>query len=143
MLYEAIFQKEGEPLFPREIIENLEINVFIDEFGSRKDDHCFVAELDDMVIGAVWVRVLNGKVKGYGNIDDTTPEFAISLFKKYRSRGYGTMMMKRMLEHLKFEGYAQVSLSVDKDNYALNMYKKLGFKIIRENEHDFLMLFKL
>lgn len=143
LLYEAIFRKEGEPLFPREIIKSLEINVFIAEFGSRKDDHCFVAELDNKVIGAVWVRILNGKVKGYGNIDDTTPEFAISLFKEYRSKGYGTMMMKKMLNYLKSEGYIQVSLSVDKENYAVNMYKKLGFETLHENEHDFLMLFKL
>ncbi|MFV0417363.1 MAG: GNAT family N-acetyltransferase [Dysgonomonas sp.] len=142
-LYEAIFQKDGEALFPREIINTLEINVFIDKFGSKKDDHCLVAELNDKIIGAVWVRILDGKVKGYGNLDSKTPEFAISLFKEYRSKGYGTMMMGKMIEYLKSKGYSQASLSVDKENYAAKMYKKLGFKIFRENEKDLVMVLKL
>lgn len=143
MLYEAIFQQEGEALFPREIIETLEINVFIDKFGSKKDDHCLVAKLDGKIIGAVWVRILDGEVKGYGNLDSQTPEFAISLFKEYRSKGYGTMMMSEMIKYLKSKGYSQASLSVDKENYATKMYQKLGFNIFCENEHDFIMLLKL
>lgn len=143
MIYEAIFLKDGKALFPREIIKTLEINVFIDKFGSKKDDHCLVAELGSQIIGAVWVRIWNGKEKDSGSIDDVTPEFAISLFSEHRGKGYGTMMMDRMLKLLKYEGYSQASLSVDKENYAIKMYKKLGFKVIHENEHDFLMLLKL
>lgn len=34
----------------------------------KKDDKCFVAEIDNKIVGAVWVRIMND----YGNIDDTT-----------------------------------------------------------------------
>ena len=44
---------------------------------------------------------------------------------------------------LREDGYAQASLSVAKDNYALGMYRKTGFQIMEEKEEDYLMLLKL
>lgn len=142
LLYEAIFQPEGVALLAREIIYQPEIWVFIKDFGKYKDDYCLVAEADGKIAGAVWVRILNGTIKGYGNVDDETPEFAISLFSEYRKKGYGTLMMRKMIDYLKNKGYNQTSLSVNKGNYAAKMYKKLGFKVIKENEDDLLMVLK-
>ena len=51
--------------------------------------------------------------------------------------------MNKMIEYLREQGYKQTSLSVDKNNYAVKMYKNLGFEVIQENEHDYLMLLKL
>lgn len=143
LLYEAIYQAENKPLIPKDIIKNPEINVYIRDFGKKKDDHCFVAETDGKIVGAVWVRILADEIKGFGNIDNQTPEFAISLFKEYRSKGYGTMLMKEMIGYLRDKGYKQTSLSVNKDNYAVFMYQNLGFSIIKENKDDFLMLLDL
>ncbi|GHT75982.1 hypothetical protein AGMMS50262_12950 [Bacteroidia bacterium] len=39
-------------------------------------------------------------------------------------------------------GYKQISLSVDKANYAVKMYQKFGFEIVKENEKDYIMLLK-
>ena len=143
MLYEAIFKPEGCEPVPRNVTQLPEINVYIDGFGIKKDDYCLVAELNGCIIGAVWVRILAGKIKGYGNVDDQTPEFAISLMKEYRNQGIGTLLMQRMIDYLKNRGYKQTSLSVQKKNYAAKMYQKLGFKIIHENEEDYLMVLKL
>lgn len=136
-LYEAIFQRDETNLVPRDIINKPEVSVYIDNFG-QKDDNCLVAECDRKIVGAVWTRI----IKGYGKIDDQTPEFAISLYKDYRGKGIGTNMMREMLEVLKTKGYHQTSLAVQKDNYALKMYKDVGFKIIDELEEEFLMLYR-
>jgi len=109
----------------------------------KKDDYCLVAECKGKIIGAVWVRILSGDKKGYGYVDDETPEFAISLFKEYRNLGIGTLLMQQMIEHLKKQEYTQTSLSVQKENYAVKMYQKLGFEIISENKEDYLMVLKL
>ena len=143
LLYESIFQPEGCEPVSRDVIKKPEIKVYIDAFGSKKDDYCLVADLNGCIIGAVWVRVLAGEIKGYGNIDDQTPEFAISLFKEFRNKGIGTLLMQKMIEYLKEKGYARTSLSVQKQNYAVKMYQKLGFEIISENEEDYLMVLKL
>ena len=142
MLYEAVYLPEGAEPLSRDIIKIPEINNYIDGFGNQKDDHCLVAEIKGKIVGAVWVRILAGKIKGYGNINDQTPEFAISLLKEYRNQGIGTRLMQQMIEYLK-QKYMQASLSVQKENYAVKMYQKLGFEIISENKEDYLMVLKL
>ena len=143
MLYNAIYQPDETNPIPRVVINIPEVSVYIDKFGSKKDDYCLVAELQGQIVGAVWVRILADEIKGYGNVDDKTPEFAISLFKEHRNKGIGTTLMKEMIEHLETKGYAQTSLSVKKENYAVRMYQQLGFYIIDENDEDYLMLLKL
>lgn len=134
-LYEAIFVPEGVEAPSRSIINKPELQVYISEFGDKKDDICFVAEIDFHIIGAVWVRDMND----YGHIDSGVPSFAISLYKEYRGYGIGTELMKKMLTELKVRGYKKASLAVQKKNYAVKMYKKLGFKIIDENDEEYIM----
>lgn len=137
-LYEAIFQKDTETLLPKEIIDEPDLNIYIENFG-KEHDHCLCTEANGRIIGAVWTRIISG----YGNIDDVTPEFAISLYKKYRGKGIGTKMMQEMLSLLKSKGYKKASLSVQKENYAFKMYQNLGFKIIGETEEEFIMMYDL
>jgi len=138
-LYQAIFQKDPENLIPREEIEKPTLRVYIDDFGKKPDDYCICAEADGTVVGAVWVRI----IPGFGSVDDQTPEFAISLLPEARGKGIGTKLMEAMLFHLKKRGYAKTSLAVQKANYAVRMYKKVGFEIIDENEEEYIMIHKL
>lgn len=137
-LYEAIFIPEGMEKPPKSIIRQPELQVYIADFG-KADDWCFVAETNGKIVGAVWVRIMND----YGHIDDATPSFAISLCEEYRNLGIGTALMKTMLQFLKEKGYQQTSLSVQKTNYAVNMYRKVGFEVIDETEEEYIMICKL
>ncbi|EEQ57250.1 acetyltransferase, GNAT family [Clostridiales bacterium 1_7_47FAA] len=135
-LYEAIFVPKGVPAPPRSVIEQLELQVYVTDFGKKKDDIALVAEVGTKVVGAVWVRIMND----YGHIDDVTPSFAISLYKEYRGWGIGTALMQEMLCILKRRGYHQASLAVQKENYAVKLYKKVGFEIVDENEEEYIMV---
>ena len=137
-LYEAIFIPDGIEPPPRNIITSPELQIYVDRFGELKDDFALVAEVEKKVVGAVWVRIMNY----YGHIDDKTPSLAISLYKEYRGQGIGTDMMKEMLSLLKAHGYKRVSLSVQKTNYAVEMYRKIGFDIVRGNEEEWIMLWQ-
>lgn len=138
-LYEAIFQRDETNLLPKSVIKQPELQVYISDFGKLKDDYCLCAEVDGKIIGAVWVR----NVEGYGSIDDNTPEFAISLYKEFRGKGIGTALMRSMIAHLKASGYTQTALAVQKDNYALKMYLAVGFEIIDENEEEYIMVHRI
>jgi len=138
-LYEAIFQKDEDNLLPKSIIEKPELKVYIDNFGREKDDYCLCAEIEGKIIGAVWVRNING----YGSVDEITIEFAISLYKDFRGYGIGTEMMKKMIEHLIHAGYSKASLAVQKDNYAFKMYLDVGFQIVDENSDEYIMVHHL
>lgn len=137
-LYEAIFIPEGAEKPPKSIIEQPELQVYIADFG-KSDDWCLVAEVKEKIVGAVWVRIMND----YGHIDDETPSFAISLYEEYRNMGIGTVLMRDMLEFLKNKGYKQTSLSVQKANYAVRMYQKVGFEVIDKNEEEYIMVCRL
>lgn len=137
-LYEAIFIPEGVEVPSKEITNQPDLQIYIADFG-KQNDNCLVAECNGKIVGAVWTRIIND----YGHIDNETPSLAISLFKEYRSLGIGTALMNRMIELLKSKGYNRVSLSVQKENYAYNLYKKVGFEIIKENDEDFIMVKQL
>lgn len=138
-LYEAIFVPEGVEPPPKAIITSPELQVYVEHFGKSKDDWGLVAEVEGKIVGAVWVRIMND----YGHIDEKTPSLAISLYKEYRGFGIGTAMMKEILALLKSHGYKQVSLSVQKANYAAKLYLKVGFEIVRESEEEYIMVYCL
>ncbi len=137
-LYEAIFISEGVEPPPKDIINHPDLNIYISDFGG-KTDLCYVAEVSKKIVGAAWTRIIND----YGHIDDETPSLSISLLKEFRNQGIGTTMVKQILKKLKEQGYKQVSLSVQKKNYAFNMYKNVGFEIVRENKEDYIMVCRL
>lgn len=138
-LYEAIFIPEGMEPPDRSIILQPELSLYYEDFGRGEADHCIVAEENGQVIGAVWTRIMND----YGHVDDKTPSFAIALYKEYRGKGYGTELMRKMLELLKQLGYAKASLAVQKANYAVGMYRKLGFETIKENDEEYIMVCRI
>ncbi len=138
-LYEAIFVPEGISAPSKEIINKPELQVYIADFGKKNGDMCMVAEIDNKIIGAVWGRIMND----YGHIDDKTPSLAVSVYSDYRNHGIGTALMESILEYYKSNGYNQVSLSVQKANYAVKMYKNVGFEIADENEEEYSMICKL
>ena len=138
-LYEAIFIPEGVQAPSKSIIHEPLLWRTIDGFGMLKDDCCLVADVGGKPVGAVWIRVADQ----YGYLDDDTPSFSISLYPEYRNKGIGTAMMRAMLGYLVNSGYKRASLSVQKENYAVRMYKSVGFKIVDEDEQEFIMIHNL
>lgn len=135
-LYEAIFIPKGVEPPPREIIDQPELQVYVQSFGESEHDNCLVAEVNGDIVGAVWTRIM----QDYGHIDNRTPSFAISLYKEYRGLGIGTALMRKMLALLRKKGYKQASLAVQKANYAVKLYEKVGFKTVDENDEEFIMV---
>ena len=135
-LYEAIFIPEGVDAPPKDIVEQPELKLYYEDFGKGRGDHALVAEEDGRIVGAVWTRIMND----YGHVDDDTPSFSISLYKECRGKGTGTCLMKAMLDLLRQEGYKRSSLAVQKANYAVRMYEKVGFRTISENDEEYIMV---
>lgn len=135
-LYQAIFQRDMDHLIPRSEICKPEVRVYIENFGEQPEDYCLCAEVSGKIVGAVWVR----NIEGFGSIDNQTPEFSISLLLGYRGQGIGTQLMRAMLRYLKKAGYTKTSLAVQKDNYALRMYQNVGFRIVGENQEEYIMV---
>lgn len=138
-LYEAIFLPEGTEPPERSIVELPELRIYYEGFGEGRADFCMVAEDDGRIVGAAWTRLM----KDYGYVDDETPSFAISLYREYRGQGTGTKLMLAMLNKLREKDFARASLAVQKANYAVRMYEKVGFHTISENSEEYIMVCNL
>ena len=138
-LYEAIYIPDGIDPPPKSIINSPELQEYIFEFGKRKHDKALVAETQGKIVGAIWVRIMND----YGHIDNDTPSLAMAVSKEYRGLGIGSSLLKELLSALKSAGYLKISLSVQKSNYAVKMYKQAGFTVVDENSEEYIMVVNL
>ena len=138
-LYEAVHQPAASHLAPRTILQHPSLWKYVEAFGTREGDLCVVAEIDNVIVGAAWSRLIHS----YGFVDDKTPELSISLYPQYRNQGIGTKLMHGIFEELSHAGYRRVSLSVSKQNPAVRMYLRAGFAIVQENDADYIMVHPL
>lgn len=122
MLYQAIFLADENVVLPRDIINQPDLKIYIRDFG-QSDDFCLVAEQNNNLLGAIWIRLIHG----YGFVDNETPELSMAVLKEHRGKGIGKQLFSSMIDVLKNKPYKRISLSVDKENYAYGFYKKNGF----------------
>lgn len=134
-LYQAIFLPEGTVPPSRSVIDLPELQIYIADFGTQFGDHCLAAEVNGKIVGTVWSRIM----ADYGHIDKDTPSLAISLLPEYRGQGIGTKLLNDLLSLLCEKGFRQVSLSVQKKNPAVRLYKRAGFQILEEKGTEYLM----
>lgn len=131
MLYQSLHVPEGGPPFPRDVISRPEIAKYVRAWG-RDGDLGFVAvdAGSGEPVGAAWLRLLKGDERGYGYVDDETPELGMAVLPEYRGRGVGSALLERLL---KAAGavYRSVSLSVSADNPAVRLYGRAGFERVR------------
>jgi ribosomal protein S18 acetylase RimI-like enzyme len=125
MLYHALHVPPGDQALPCDIVNHPSLSRYVTDWG-RADDHGFLAQDGDQPIGAAWLRRLAGANRGYGYIDDDTPELTIAVLPSYRGQGIGTRLLTALLA-LADDAYQTVSLSVSCDNPARHLYERLGF----------------
>jgi len=120
--------REGKALPSRDVLQTPDLAKYVQNWG-HKSDRAFIAMNAQIPMGAAWYRLFTADNKGYGYVDDNTPEIAIALLPQYRNKGVGKSLLIYLLEQAKADGYQQISLSCDPTNdNALHLYQKLGFE---------------
>ncbi len=92
----------------------------------RIGDFGWVAELDQIAIGAVWLRLWTEADHGFGYLDATIPELAIAVLPPYQGQGVGTQLLNTLLAGSS-KTFPAISLNVRSDNPAVLLYERLGF----------------
>jgi ribosomal protein S18 acetylase RimI-like enzyme len=118
---------EGGWESPTELIEATGHGYLIVGWG-RLGDVAVVAEADGHAVGAAWYRRWSEALHSYGYIDDATPEIGLGVEPGYRRRDIATALMTRLLALASAQGVPSVSLSVERDNPAVDLYRTLGFR---------------
>ena len=127
MLYAAAFWRGTADAPPIEEALSLpSLRVYLAGWGRPGDDG-LIAKVGEEPVGAVWVRRFPDDAPGYGYVDELTPELSIAVAAGHRGGGIGRCLMAAILVELQLQAIAQVSLSVEDDNPARQLYESLGF----------------
>ena len=130
MLYQAIHVPAGSVAPLREIVNSPELSRYVEQWGQANDFGLKAVSADDrQPFGAVWLRLMKGENRGYGYVDDLTPELSIAVLAEHRAKGVGTRLLNELFESIAGK-YKAISLSVSDDNPAKRLYQRLGFEII-------------
>lgn len=131
MLYQSLYAPEGRPPFPRDVVHRPEVARYVSGWG-RDGDIGFVAvDAGGEPIGAAWLRLLKGDERGYGYVNDETPELGMAVLPEHRGRGVGSDLLGRLLGSAAAV-YRSVCLSVSAENPAVRLYERAGFRRERE-----------
>lgn len=128
MHYEAVFWRVdvNKPSF-EEGIAYPEVRNAMADWGERVGDTAVVATFGSTPVGAACYRFWTDDnfIRGY--IDPTSPVLVIGVKSDYRRRGIGTKMIEWLVDRASKQAIHKISLSVSKDNHALNLYSQQGF----------------
>ena len=132
MLHHAFYWREGgsteeEPTYR-----------YVYNWG-RPGDAGVIALDEGFPVGAAWYRLFAADQPGYGFVDERTPELAIAVVPSKRGHGYGKELLEALLDRARHEGHEALSLSVERDNPAIRLYEKFGFRTVREDGHTLVM----
>jgi len=109
----------------------------------RNGDAGVLALDEGFPVGAAWYRLFKEGEPGYGFVDEQTPELAIAVVPSRRGRGLGKEMLEALIARAKRDGFARLSLSVDRDNPSIGLYESFGFRKIEEHGRSATMLAEL
>ena len=132
MLYLALYVPAGYPPFPLTILQQPEISRYVVGWG-RVGDLGLMAMAESRPVGAAWLRLLVGDQRGFGYVDEQTPELSVALLPAYRGQGIGRQLLTQLLA-VAAPHYSAISLSVSRANPAGQLYRRLGFVTVAESD---------
>jgi len=131
MLYQGLSSPGKKQLPAREMIHRPEFARYVEGWG-RAGDTGFVAHnpKDGMLVGAVWLRKPIDK-------PDAPPELALVVKPEHRKHGIGTALLTQLVRANTEQ--STISLSFVTGKPVLRLYKRFGFKVVKEQPDGVVM----
>ena len=130
MLRHAYHWRMGDPDLP--------VYRYVKNWG-RRGDAGVIASAGPNAYGAAWYRLFPASAPGFGFVDEETPELTIAVVPSKRGSGLGSELLDALMERARADGYAAISLSVEKDNPAVSLYERHGFERVSEDDGAYTM----
>ena len=102
----------------------------------RDTDLGVIAESDGQRIGAAWLRFHPASDPGYGFVAADVPELTIGVIQPWRGRGVGRDLLREIAGQALPAGIRQISLSVERKNFAQKLYLSEGYRIVDCSDKD-------
>lgn len=121
--------------------ENIDLVVsFISNLGSSSKKFRYFNSRDISIINnhlSTFLILFENRAVAYGHLEPDSDKtwLGIAVIEEMRGRGFGKLMLKKLLDTAKKLHLEEIHLSVDKDNEAaIDLYVKNGFKIYELKE---------
>jgi GNAT superfamily N-acetyltransferase len=96
----------------------------------RDTDLGVIAAAGGEQIGAAWLRFFPASDPGYGFVAPGIPELTIGVAAHRRGQGAGRALLRAIAGQACSAGIGQISLSVERKNFAQRLYLSEGYKIV-------------
>jgi len=103
------------------------VRKYLDGWGRHGDAAVVACAGYGERLGAAWYRLFPSDAGSYGFVAPDIPELSIGVTAAARGHGVGTALLRALLTTARAQGFAQMSLSVDRRNPARALYERLGF----------------
>ncbi len=129
MVVEAANWRAGAPRPKHQVLTSPEHSRYVSGW-MRPTDAGFVAmDAGGAPIGAAWYRLMPRNDPGFGYVGTQVPELIIGVRQIWRAHGVGRALLQSLAQQGRADGYARLSLSVERGNFAVTLYRSEGFAV--------------
>ncbi|WP_298743678.1 GNAT family N-acetyltransferase [uncultured Microbacterium sp.] len=129
MIVEAANWRQGGARPRHDIIAHPDHSRYVSGW-MRPGDAGFVAiDGNAEAVGAAWYRMLPRTDPGFGYVGTGVPELIIGVRPIWRAHGVGRALLQHLCAHARTQGFARISLSVERGNFASSLYHSEGFAV--------------
>ena len=130
MLVEAVnWSPEWKPKTRRRVLSDPRTAHYIAGWP-RETDRGVIAEAAAEPVGAAWLRFFPAEDPAYGFVSPDIPELSIGVAAAWRGRGVGRDLLRAIAALASQAGIAQISLTVERKNFARTLYLSEGFTVV-------------
>ncbi|WP_127472601.1 GNAT family N-acetyltransferase [Microbacterium sulfonylureivorans] len=130
MVVEAANWRPGAARPKHELITGSDHSRYVSGWMQPSDAGFIAEDANGAPIGAAWYRMLSRTDPGFGYIGTGVPELIIGVRPIWRAHGVGRALLQRLCDNARTQGFARISLSVERGNFASTLYRSEGFAVV-------------
>ncbi|UOE44751.1 GNAT family N-acetyltransferase [Agromyces larvae] len=127
MVVEAVNWREGVHRPRPTVLADPISRRYIAGWQRPGDAGVVAVDADDRPVGAAWYRLFQADRAAHGFVAAGVPELVIGVRAPWRAQGIGRCLLRELVEQARRSGFARLTLSVERENYARDLYRSEGF----------------
>jgi ribosomal protein S18 acetylase RimI-like enzyme len=144
MTYEAYYSNPNEPKPSFETaMQDPDVTQYVDGWGRAGDTALVATDFTGKPVGMAWARRYPQEKPSFGYVAPDVPEISIAVTDGVRGQGVGTRLLGALIRNLREAGVNRVSLAVENENPAINLYRRLGFETVSARDGAQIMVLGL
>ena len=129
MVVEAANWRSAAAIPKHQVLTNVEHSRYIIGWMRPGDAGVIAIDGQGEPVGAAWYRMMARSDPGFGYVGTGVPELIIGVRPIWRAHGVGRTLLQRLSDHARAQGFARLSLSVERGNFAQTLYRSEGFVV--------------